>query len=157
MKVLVVYDSQTGNTEKMAWGVLEGLESSGVEAVLKNVDKASVDEIPEYKGLILGSPVYYGLPSAKIKEFIDASVKFHGKLDGIVGGAFANSGGTHSGAETTVIALLEALMVHGMIVQGTSGKNHYGPASVGVPDKTGLETCRALGKRVANLVKKIQS
>jgi NAD(P)H dehydrogenase (quinone) len=157
MKVLVVYDSQTGNTEKMARGVREGLESEGVEAIVKNVDDASVDEIPEYKGLILGSPVYYGLPSGKIKEFIDASVKFHGKLDGYVGGAFASSGGTHSGGETTVIALLEALMVHGMIVQGTSGRNHYGPACVGAPDDTGLEACRALGKRVANLVKKIHS
>jgi NAD(P)H dehydrogenase (quinone) len=155
MKVLVVYDSRTGNTEKMAFGVKEGLEATGVEAVVKKVDDADVDEIPQYEGLILGSPVYYGLPSGKIKEFVDASVKFHGKLDGTIGGAFASSGGTHSGAETTVIALLEALMVHGMIVQGTSGRNHYGPASVGAPDDVELETCRALGERVANLVKKI--
>jgi NAD(P)H dehydrogenase (quinone) len=67
MKMLIVYDSRTGNTEKMAIAVAEGVKSAGVEAVLKNVDDASVDEIPAYDGLILGSPVYYGLPTGKIK------------------------------------------------------------------------------------------
>jgi len=155
MKVLIVYDSRTGNTEKMAHAVEEGVKAEGVEVGLKRVDEASVDELPDVDGLILGSPVYYGLPSGKIKEFIDASVKYHGKLDGKVGGAFASSGGTHTGGETTIIALTEALLIHGMVVQGTSGRNHYGPVSVGAPDDADRETCRKLGQRVAGLVKKL--
>ncbi len=155
MKVLIVYDSRTGNTEKMAHAVEEGVKAEGVEAELKRVDEASVDELPDVDGLILGSPVYYGLPSGKIKEFIDASVKYHGKLEGKVGGAFASSGGTHTGGETTIIALTEALMIHGMVVQGTPRRNHYGPVSVEAPDDTDRETCRKLGQRVAGLVKKL--
>lgn len=155
MKVLIVYDSRTGNTEKMAHAVEEGVEAEGVEVDVKRVDEASVDELPDVDGLILGSPVYYGLPSGKIKEFIDASVKYHGKLEGKVGGAFASSGGTHTGGETTIIALTEALLIHGMVVQGTSGRNHYGPVSVGAPDDADRETCRKLGQRVAGLVKKL--
>jgi len=155
MKVLIVYDSKTGNTEKMAHAVVEGVEAEGVEVEVKKVDKASVDELLEVDGLILGSPVYYGLPSGKLKAFVDASVKHHGRLDGKVGGAFASSGGIHSGAETTIIALLEALLIHGMVVQGTSGRNHYGAASVGAPDDTAIETCRKLGERVAKLVKRL--
>ena len=155
MKVLIVYDSKTGNTEKMAHAVAEGVRAEGVEVEVKMVAEASVDELPGVDGLILGSPVYYGLPSGKIKEFIDASVKYHGKLDGKVGGAFASSGGAHTGAETTIISLLEALLIHGMVVQGTSGRNHYGPASVGAPGDQEAETCRKLGKRVAKLVKKL--
>jgi hypothetical protein len=46
-------------------------------------------------------------------------------------------------------------MVHGMVIQGTSGRNHYGPACVGSPDNGALEACRKLGIRVANLVKKL--
>lgn len=157
MKVLIVYDSKTGNTEKMAKAVAEGVSSEKVEVDLKKVDEADVDALPGYDGLILGSPVYYGQPSAKIKEFIDASVKFHGKLDGKVGGAFASSGGTHSGGETTVLALLEALLIHGMIVQGTPARNHYGPVSIGDPDEPSKEACRRLGERVARLVKKMSS
>ena len=154
MKILIVYDSRSGNTEKMAHAVAEGVSEEGVDVEVKKVDEASIDELPGVDGLILGSPVYYGLPTAKLKEFIDDSVKYHGKLDGKVGGAFASSEGTHTGAETTVIALNEALFIHGMVIQGTSGSNHYGAASVGAPDDKDIENCRKLGSRVASLVKK---
>jgi NAD(P)H dehydrogenase (quinone) len=155
VKVLIVYYSQTGNTEKMAQAVAEGVEGAGVEPIVRKVDEANVDELLNVQGLILGSPVYYGLPSAKIKAFIDESVKFHGKLEGMVGGAFCSAGGTHTGCETTIMALLEALLVHGMVVQGTSSKNHYGAASVGAPDDADAEVCRKMGARVAELVKRL--
>ena len=80
MKVLIVYDSRSGNTEKMAHAVAKGVEMGGVDVDVKKVDDASVDELPHVDGLILGSPVYYGLPTGKLKDFIDASVKYHGKL-----------------------------------------------------------------------------
>jgi len=155
MKILVVFDSRTGNTEKMAHAVAEGVRGAGLEPVVRKVDEANVDELLQVQGLILGSPVYYGLPTAKIKAFIDESVKFHGKLEGMVGGAFCSAGGTHTGCETTIMALLEALMIHGMIVQGTSSKNHYGAASVGAPDDADAEVCRKMGARVAELVKRL--
>ena len=155
MKVLIVYDSRTGNTEEMAKAVSKGIEENGLTPVLRNVDEASVDELPNVKAVILGSPVYYGLPTGKIKGFIDESVKYHGKLTHLVGGAFCSAGGTHTGSETTILALLESLLVHGMIVQGNPHGNHYGPASVGAPDEKALEHCRKLAERVANLVKKL--
>ena len=139
MKALIVYDSKTGNTEKMAKRIAKAIENNDLEAVLKKVDEASVDELPNVHALILGSPVYYGLPSAKIKEFIDASVKYHGRLTHLVGGAFCSAGGTHTSSETTILALTEAMLVHGMIVQGNPHGNHYGPAAVGLPDDRALE------------------
>ncbi len=157
MNVLIIFDSSTGNTEKMAHAVEEGVKKAGVQTQLRHVDKASVDEMPNYQGIILGSPVYYGLPSWKIKKYIDESVKFHGKLDGMVGGAFASAGGTHTGAETTIIAINEMLLVHGMVIQGSSAGSHYGAASVGSPNDASLEACRKLGERVGKLVNKLHS
>ncbi|MFC1803852.1 flavodoxin family protein [Thermoproteota archaeon] len=157
MKVLIVYDSRTGNTEKMAHAVADSITENGLEVILKKVDNASVDELPNVQALILGSPVYYGLPTGRLKEFIDRSVKYHGKLTHLVGGAFCSAGGTHTGSETTILALLEALLVHGMIVQGNPHDNHYGPAAVGTPDDKALEHCKKLGERVVNLVKKLNS
>jgi NAD(P)H dehydrogenase (quinone) len=157
LKVLIVYDSKSGNTEAMAHAVSEGVENEGIDAEVKRVDEASIDDLPMVDGVILGSPVYYGLPTAKMKQYIDESVKYHGKLDGKVGGAFASAGGFHTGAETTITALNEALLIHGMVVQGTSGSNHYGAASVGAPDENDKENCRKLGARVARLVKKLNS
>jgi len=157
LKALIVYDSSTGNTEKMAQIVAETIKKNGLEVILKKVDEASVDELPHVQALILGSPVYYGLPTARIKEFLDKSVKYHGKLTHLVGGAFSSAGGTHTGSETTILALLESFLVHGMIIQGNPHGNHYGPAAVGVPDDKALEHCRKLGERVASLVKKLNT
>ena len=155
MKVLIVYDSSTGNTEKMAHAVEDGVKKASIDPVIKHVDEISVDEIPQYQGLILGSPVYYGLPSGKIKKLIDESVKYHGKLEGMVGGAFASAGGTHTGAETTIIAINEMLLVHGMVIQGSSAGSHYGASSVGSPNDASLEACKKLGERVGGLVQKL--
>jgi NAD(P)H dehydrogenase (quinone) len=157
LKVLIIYDSRTGNTEKMAQKITDAIKENGLEVILKKVDEASVDELPKVQGLILGSPVYYGLPTGRIKEFLDKSVKYHGKLTHLVGGAFCSAGGTHTGSETTILALLESLLVHGMIIQGNPHGNHYGPAAVGTPDDKALEHCRKLGKRVADLVKKLNT
>lgn len=155
MKVLVVYDSRTGNTEKMAVKVANAVEDNGLEVSLKKVDNATVDELPHVEALILGSPVYYGLPTAKIKGFIDESIKYHGKLTHLVGGAFCSAGGTHTGSESTILALLESMLVHGMIIQGNPHGNHYGPAATGSPDEKTLDHCVKLAKRICDLVKKL--
>jgi NAD(P)H dehydrogenase (quinone) len=68
-KVLVVYDSRTGNTEKMAFAVAEGARQiEGVEVTVKKVEQTSLDDLLEADGIIIGSPTYYGQMSAKIKS-----------------------------------------------------------------------------------------
>lgn len=48
MKVLIVYDSESGNTEAMAYAVSEGVESEGVDVEVKRVEEASIDELPMF-------------------------------------------------------------------------------------------------------------
>lgn len=156
VKVLVLYDSWSGNTEKMALAVVDGVKQvEGVEAVSKKVDDASVDDLERADGIIIGSPTFYGLMSGKVKLLIDKSVKIHGKLAGKVGGAFTSSGGAASGAETTLLSILEAMLIHGMVVQGRHDHEHYGAAALGAPDKKAVESCRELGRRVASLALKL--
>ena len=156
-KILVIYDSKTGNTEKMAYAVAEGAkQTSGVNVIVKKVDKTTLEDLLEADGIIMGSPTYYGQISAKLKAFIDESVKIHGKLEGKVGAAFTSSGGTATGAETTLLSIIQAMLVHGMIVQGRAANKHYGAAAVEAPSKKELTHCRQLGKGVANLVKKLK-
>jgi len=156
-KVLVVYDSKTGNTEKMAFAVAEGAKQiKGVEVIVKRVDQTRVKDLSKADGIIMGSPTYYGQMSARLKALIDESVKIHGKLEGKIGAAFTSSGGTATGAETTILSILQAMLVHGMIVQGRADNKHYGAAAVGSPRKKGLESCKELGKRVASLVVRLK-
>jgi len=154
--VLVIYDSRTGNTEKVAALVAEGVkEVEGIDCVLKKVDYVSLDDLLKADGIIIGSPTYYGTMSGKIKQLLDISVKLHGKLEGKVGAAFTTSGGTASGAETTILSILEALLIHGMIVQGNPRLQHYGLAVVGTPDVREIDLSRRFGARIANLVANI--
>jgi NAD(P)H dehydrogenase (quinone) len=157
-KVLIVYDSNSGNTEKMAFAVAEGAKQvQGADVIVKKVDKANLDDLLAADAIIMGSPTYYGEMSGKLKTFIDTSVKIHGKLKGKVGGAFASSGGTASGAETTLLSIVQALLIHGMIVQGRHDNKHYGAAAVGAPDQKATEDCKELGNRVASLTQVLKA
>ena len=156
-KILVVYDSKTGHTEKMALAIAKGAKRvKGVEVEVKRASETGTKDLIEADGIILGSPTYYGLMSAPLKKLIDKSVKIHGKLEGKAGAAFTSSGGTASGAETTLLSIAQAMLVHGMIVQGRANNKHYGAAAVGAPKKDDLRSCMNLGKRTANLVMKLK-
>jgi NAD(P)H dehydrogenase (quinone) len=156
--VLVIYDSQTGNTEKAAALVAEGVKQvEGIDCLLKRVDDVSLDDLSNADGIIIGSPTYYGTMSGKIKALLDESVELHGKLDGKVGAAFTSSGGTATGAETTILSILQGLLIHGMIVQGTPNAQHYGLAVVGAPKEKDKDMCREFGARIARLTAKITS
>jgi NAD(P)H dehydrogenase (quinone) len=50
---------------------------------------------------------------------------------------------------------VQAMLIHGMIVQGRAGDKHYGAAAVSAPRKDDLRSCRDLGKRIADLVMKL--
>jgi len=155
-KILVTYYSRTGNTQKMAEKVAEGARTvKGVAVDLHPVAELTPDDLLGFNGIIMGSPVYYGTMASELKQLIDKSVCHHGKLVGKVGGAFASSANPGGGNETTVLDIVKALLIHGMIIAGDPDGDHYGPTAVGAPDARSSEECRRLGKRVAELVVKL--
>ena len=152
-KVLVIYHSRSGNTKKMADFITEGVRNEeNVEVEEKPVQECRVEELLSADGIIIGSPTYYGSMASEVKKLLDDSIKFHGKLDGKIGGAFSSSGNIGGGNETTIMGVLKALLIHGMIVQGSPRGDHYGPVSVGEPDERSRELCIEYGQRIAKLV-----
>jgi NAD(P)H dehydrogenase (quinone) len=154
-KALVIYYSRTGNTKKMGELIADSLKKEGVNASLKDVLNVKVDELLQYDALIIGSATYYGSMSSEIKKLLDDSVKFHGKLEGKVGGAFASSANVAGGNETTILDILNAMLIHGMILQGDPRGDHYGPVSVGIPDERAMQECLRMGGRIAELLRRI--
>ncbi|MDD5432334.1 MAG: NAD(P)H-dependent oxidoreductase [Candidatus Omnitrophica bacterium] len=154
-KILVIYYSRSGNTKKMAELVVEGIKKEGVEAVIKDVSGVAVDELLKVEGIIIGSPTYYGTMSAEIKKLFDDTVKIHGKLEGKIGAAFSSSANVGGGNETTVLDILKAMLIHGMVILGDSQGDHYGPVAIGSPDSRSTKECIRLGERTAQLVKKL--
>jgi len=156
-KALVIYYSRTGNTKKMAGSVAEGIKNEGMEVVIKEAKDVDAAELLKYDAIAIGSPTYYGSMASEIKNLLDESVKFHGKLDGKVGAAFASSANVGGGNETTILDILDAMLIHGMIIQGDPQGDHYGAVAIGAPDSRATKQCIRLGSRVAKLVKIISS
>jgi NAD(P)H dehydrogenase (quinone) len=154
-RILVVYSSKTGNTKRMAEAVAEGVRETGCEALLQPVGETTPDDLLGCDGVIAGSPTYFGLAAWDLKKLFDDSVVHYRKLEGKPGGAFSSSGILGGGNETTVMSILAMMLVHGMVVCGTTSGAHYGPVSVGRPDDAAKRQCRALGKRVADLALKL--
>ena len=154
--MLVTYHSRGGNTKEMAEIIGQGAAAvEGVSVEVKPTTEVRPQDLTQYDALVIGSPTYYGLPAAVVKKLLDESVAFHGQLEGKVGGAFTSSANIGGGNETTIMAILQALLIHGMVVQGTPAGDHYGPVAIGKPDRRVEEQCTAYGKRVATLAKKL--
>ena len=70
--VLVLYDSLSGNTAKMAELVAEGASAiPGIEVRVRNIDEATAEDVVWCDGLAVGSPTNMGLLSWKMKRFWD--------------------------------------------------------------------------------------
>jgi len=155
-KLAVVYYSRTGNTEAMAGVIAEGArQESDISVDVEKVENFPVRKMLEYDGLIVGSPTYYGSMAYQVKKMFDDSVVFHGKLAGKIAGAFSSAANIGGGNETTITGILNAMLIHGMIVEGTSNGDHFGPVAIAAPDTRAEDGCKALGKRVAVLIKKL--
>ncbi len=158
MKILVLYYSKGGNTKKLAQAVLEGVDSiQGAEGVLKDTSNVIKEDFMEAKGVIAGSPVYFGTMAAQLKAVLDDFISTRRKMEGKVGAAFATSGDPTGGKETTMMSIIQALLIYGMVITGDplSATGHYGVACVGAPDETACENAQKLGARVAALALKL--
>lgn len=158
-EVFVIYHSRTGNTAKMAEAIGAGAGSSGVRVSIKKVGDVSLDDLLSSGGIIIGSPTYYGQMASEIKQLFDSSSPVRGRLENKVGAAFTSSGSSDGGNQTTLLSIIQAMLIHSMIVVGDpmEAGGHYGAVAVGVPDAKSLEACRLLGLRVGNLVKKLSA
>lgn len=155
VRVLICYYSRSGNTRRMARLIEKGVRSRRVDVDTKDVKDVRPSTLLEYDAIVIGSPTYYGLMSAEVKRLLDRSVKHHGELEGKVGGAFSSSHNVGGGNETTVVAILEALLIHGMVICGDPEGDHYGPVSIGKPDKRAESVCVRYGERIADLTERL--
>jgi len=137
-KVLVLYYSKHGNTQKMARLMARGIESvDSCEAMLRTVESDLPDaEKPNAKkcndilvteqdmidcdALILGSPSYFGNMASPLKKFIDTTgnLWFSGEMEGKPAGVFTTASSLHGGQETTLINMIIPLLHFGMVIVG---------------------------------------
>lgn len=193
-EILILFDSKHGSTAELANYINRGVESvKGMQARLRTVAPVSTvtestqDEIPEQgplyatlddlkqcAGLIIGSPAYFGNMSASLKYFIDSTtpIWLSGELINKPAAVFTSSSTYHGGQESVLLSMMQPLLHHGMLLVGipysettlnttTTGGTPYGASHItGInhdmpfsEDEKNL--AKALGKRVAELALKI--
>ena len=163
MTITIIYDSKSGNTEKMAEAVAEGVKQAGdITIKLNHIDEAVPEDLLNSDGIIIGSPTHCGVMSWKLKKFFDENTSTAwGKVDGKIAAAFSSSGGLGGGNEMAVMSMVNMLMNYGYLVFGLPEyaapgvTAHYGAVAVGEPDENDLKSCRLLGQKTAEYVKQM--
>jgi len=93
-KILIAYTSKTGNTEKMADYLAEGIRMAGNEATLaKTSSLKKAEDLSGFDGFLFGCPTYHKDMTGGMKQFLFIAESAH--LTGKIGGAFGSH--THSG------------------------------------------------------------
>ncbi|MGD0553236.1 MAG: flavodoxin family protein [Sedimentisphaerales bacterium] len=154
-KGIVIYYSRSGNTKQMADMITKAMNEGGLETDCKEIAQVKVDDLLKYDAIVMGSPTYYGGMAAQMKQLIDDAVVKHGQFDGKVGAAFTSAANIGGGNETTVLGILQAMIISGMVIQGDPQGDHYGPVSIGKPDQRVEKLCARWGKRIAALTQKL--
>ena len=139
-KVLVLYYSSYGHIETMAQAVAEGARSTGATVDIKRVPEtvppdiakaahfkldqsapvATIDDLPNYDAIIVGTPTRFGRLPAQMASFFDQAggLWARGALNGKVGGVFTSTATQHGGQELTLFSAITNLMHFGMIIVG---------------------------------------
>ena len=192
--ILILYYSHHGATAEMANYIARGIaEINGIEARIRTVPKvstvceavedtipttgapyATLEDVRDCTGIILGSPTRFGNMAAPLKYFIDGLLPLwlSGSLISKPAAVFSSTGSLHGGQETTLISMMLPLIHHGAVIVGLpynevdlittqTGGTPYGPTHVAGNDSKNPITeeekrlCKALGKRVATIALKL--
>ncbi len=157
-KILVLYHSNTGNTQRMAELVAQGAaEHPETEVRLKDISIADHHDLQWCDGIALGSPTNYGTVSWQMKQWWDQQpIENWGQRDGKIGCVFSNAGAWGGGQDWTCMTLLSILMNYGFLVFGLTDYTgvrfsaHYGAIAAGPPtQEREQEACKRLGLRLA--------
>ena len=142
----------------------------------KEVPICTQDDLKAADGILFGTPTRFGNMTAQMKRVFDAAAPLwlEGALEGKPAGVFTSTATTHGGQETTPFTMMAPLLHLGMIIVGvpysTPGMLHtegrggspYGSSTVAgsknelAPTPEDLEIARALGRRVAEITKKVR-
>lgn len=193
-EILVLYYSRNGATAELARQVCRGIESvAGVAARLRTVPPVSAEsegpakrvpdsgapyatlaDLRETQGLVLGSPTRFGNMAAPLKYFLDgtSSLWLDGGLAGKPAGVFTSTQTQHGGQETTLISMMLPLIHHGMYLVGIpyteaaltttrTGGSPYGASHISGHDAGARlsddekHLAQVLGRRVAELAERL--
>jgi flavorubredoxin len=138
-KILVLYYSRTGNTEKMANAVAEGAKAvSGVDVELSYY--VNPETLGEFDAIIIGAPTYHHEMPLDMKMLFEEAAVKGVNLNGKIGAAFGSYGWSGE-APKLVIEIMRNKF--GMETPEPPLLIRY------TPDNVGIEKCREFGRKIS--------
>jgi len=145
-RVLIVYFSRTGNTEKMANSVAEGVKEAGVEVELKKAELAGIDDLVAADAIAFGSATSWGYMGGKLKDvFENMLIRARDKFSGKPFAVFTSAGSVESGKKA-------AESIEYIVKYFNMQPAAKGVVSQGSPTDKEKEACKALGKKLAQTI-----
>jgi flavorubredoxin len=144
-KVLIVYHTQSGNTEAMARAVSEGASGAGATVILKKAVDACVEDILNCDIVAIGTPNYFGYMAGMVKDFFDRVwATIRDKVGNKPYVTFGSKGGGGSQALDSVERICNGLNMI-KVLEGILATRQ--------PTAEDLAACQELGKKIASLEK----
>ena len=109
-RILIVYHSQSGNTEAMARAIEDGAKAAGAKVTLKRAVDAGVEDLMGCDAMVIGTPNYFSYMAGMVKDFFDrvwGTVR--GKMDNKPFAVFGSYGGGGLPAIESVEKICEGL------------------------------------------------
>jgi NAD(P)H dehydrogenase (quinone) len=164
VRVLILFDSRGGLTERLAEAIAAGVREEGGEVLYHRIHETEPAVLlDDMDAIIIGSPNWSGM-TGKLKDWFDYSGDLweSGELAGKVGAAFTAGYSRSGGIEATLLQLMHLLLSHGMYFVGlpwtdamrTSG-SYYGATAHGAVTDDDLAQARVLGARVAEVARRL--
>lgn len=138
-KILVLYYSQSGNTEKMAKAVVEGAKNVGNHDV-ELTYHVEAEELAEFDAILLGAPTYHHEMPIDMKKLFEEAATKKINLKGKVGATFGSYGWS-SEAPKFLLEIMKNKFEMQVIEPPLLAKY--------MPDENMLDKCRDLGKRIS--------
>jgi flavorubredoxin len=138
-KLLVLYYSRTGNTERMAKAIAEGAQSSGNVEVELNYH-VNAESLSSYDAILIGSPTYHHDLPVDFKNLLEEAAVQGISLKGKIGGTFGSYG--WSGEAPKLILEIMKYKFEMQVIEPPLLAKY-------VPDPSMLNACKELGKRVS--------
>lgn len=142
-QIMVVYWSQTGNTEAMANAVAEGVKESGKECTVAEVSAVSPDVLKEAAAFALGCPA---MGTEVLEE--DEMEPFMTAVEGFASGKQIGLFGSYGWGDGQWMRDWEERVQNA----GATVVGGQGIMAQETPDDEALENCRALGKSLAGFL-----
>ncbi len=142
-KLLIIYHSQTGNTEAMARAVYQGASSAGAAVTLKKATEATSDDLLTCDAVAFGTPNYFSYMAGIMKDFFDrAWLTIRDRVVNKPYTAFGSAGGGGRQSLDSIDRLCMSFRLR---------KAFEGVIATGKPSSDVLEQCKELGKKLAQL------